>query len=68
MFALLFVGIIIVGLYSAISSPDSLSNLGLDADTVKSLLLIFALLFFGSLFFVGFGFAALNGYRIATVQ
>ena len=67
-FALLFVGIIIVGLYSAISSPDSLSNLGLDADTVKSLLLIFALLFFGSLFFVGFGFAALNGYRIATVQ
>ena len=64
----LFLLLVIVWLYIAISNPTSLSNLGLDIQTVKSVLLIFAVLFFGLLFFLWFAFAALNGYRFFTVK
>ncbi len=64
----LFLLLVIIWLYIAISNPTSLSNLGLDIQTVKSILLIFAVLFFGLLFFIGFAFAALNGYRFFTVK
>lgn len=64
----LFLLLVIVWLYIAISNPDSLANLGLGIGTVKSVLLIFAVLFFWLLFFVWFGFAALNGYRLFTVK
>lgn len=64
----LFLLLVIVWLYIAISNPDSLANLGLDIGTVKSVLLIFTVLFFWILFFAWFGFAALNGYRLATVK
>lgn len=64
----LFLILVSIGLYIAISDPTSLANLGLDIGTVKSILLIFTVLFFGLLFFVWFGFAALNGYRFFTTK
>ena len=64
----LFLILVIVGLYIAINNPSSLSNLGLDISTVKSVLLIFTFLLFWLLFFIGFGFAALNGYRFFTTK
>ena len=64
----LFIILVIVWLYIAINNPSSLSNLGLDISTVKSVLLIFTLLLFWLLFFVWFGFAALNGYRFFTTK
>lgn len=64
----LFLLLVIVWLYIAISNPDSLANLGLDISTVKSVLLIFAVVFFGLLFFSWFAFGALNAYRLFTVK
>ncbi len=61
----LFIFVLLVGIsfYIVLNNPQSLSNLGISTENIKSILMIFSILLFGSLFFVWFGFTALNTYR-----
>jgi len=56
------------GLFYALSSAQFLKSVGLAADDVKNILIIFAVLFFGLVFFVGFYVFVLNIYRLVTVK
>lgn len=65
-FFIVFVGIMYAWLYYAITSSEILQSIGLEVDTVKNILIIFAVLFFGLIFFAGFYLLVLNIYRLVT--
>lgn len=65
-FFLIFILLVWIAFYVALSNPSSLTSLGIDTENIKSILMIFTILFFGLLFFIWFGFAALNAYRFFT--
>jgi len=65
---LVFLGLVFAGLYYAINSSDFLQGIGLKVEDVKSILLIFAAMFFGIIFFLGFYILVLNVYRLVTVK
>lgn len=67
-FFLIFLGIVYAGLYYAVTSSEFLQTIGLAIDDVKNILIIFAVLFFGILFFVGFYVLVLNVYRLVTIK
>ncbi len=67
-FFLIFLLLVYVGLYYAIQSSEFLQSVGLNIDDVKSILIIFAVLFFGIIFFIGFYLLVLNIYRLVTVK
>ncbi len=63
-FFLIFLGLVYGALFYAISSSDFLQTIGLAIEDVKTILMIFALLFFGIIFFGGFYILVLNVYRL----
>ena len=65
---LLFLGIMYAGLYFAISSSEILQDLGMDIESVKTVLKIFAALFFGLVTMLGLYILILNIYRLVTVK
>lgn len=65
---MVLVGIGALVLYMMVQNPDQYSNIGLDRATIQVLLQTFALLFFGVLFFLGFGLLLVNGYKFITVK
>ena len=67
-FFVVLVGIGALVLYMMVQNPDQYSNIGLDRATIQVLLQTFALLFFGVLFFFGFGLLLVNGYKFITVK
>lgn len=67
-FFLVFLGSVYAALFYAISSSDFLQTIGLEIEDVKLILKIFALLFFGIIFFGGFYVLVLNVYRLVTVK
>lgn len=67
-FFLFFLGIVYAGLYYAVTSSEFLQTIGLAIEDVKNILIIFAVLFFGILFFVGFYVLVLNVYRLVTIK
>ncbi|UFX83377.1 PKD domain-containing protein [Candidatus Absconditicoccus praedator] len=67
-FFFLFLLLVIFGLYFAMHNPEVLSNMGLEVDTVRNMLMLFAVLFFGLLFFVFFIMLVLNVYRLITTK
>jgi len=66
-FFIVILGVIAWLLYYFTLNPDQV-NAFIDSETVKALLKIFTTIFFWFLFFVWFGIATMNGYRIATVK
>lgn len=67
-FFVVLVGIGALVLYMMVQNPDQYSSIGLDRATIQVLLQTFALLFFGVLFFLGFGLLLVNGYKFITVK
>ena len=67
-FFMFFVLLVIWGLYLAVNSPDMLSAMWLEVEDVRSLLMIFAIVFFGILFITIFYLLVLNVYRMLTVS
>lgn len=67
-FFFLFLLLVIFGLYFAMHNPEVLSNMGLEVDTVRNMLMLFAVLFFWLLFFVFFIMLVLNVYRLITTK
>lgn len=67
-FFLLFLWLAYGGLYYAVTSAWVLESIGLEIDSVKNILLIFAILLFGIIFFIGFYFLVLNVYRLVTAK
>jgi hypothetical protein len=67
-FFIFFLGLMFAGLYYAISSAGVLQSIGLEIEDVKSILMIFAVLFFGLIFLIGFYVLVLNIYRMVTVK
>lgn len=65
---LIFLALVFAGLYYAINSSEFLQGIGLKVEDVKSILLIFAAMFFGLIFFLGFYILVLNIYRLVTVK
>lgn len=65
-FFLLFMMLVGIAFYIAITNPQSLVELGISTENIKSILLVFAIILFGLLFFIWFAFFALNGYRFFT--
>lgn len=66
---LLFLWIAFGGLFYAVnSSASALESIGLTIEDVKSILLIFAAVFFGVIFFLWFYLFVLNIYRLVTVK
>ena len=63
-FLMLVIGGGTFALYNVIQNPSELKSLGLPISQAKTILQIFAALFFGFLFFAGFGVAIMNGYRM----
>lgn|GEM_PF-923920 len=63
-----FITIFIVGLFGALyvglQNPSRLANIGIEPANAKSLLMIIAGVFFGVIFLFGFGFFAINTYRL----
>jgi hypothetical protein len=57
-----------LGLFYALTSSEFLQVVGLEVDDIRNLLTVFALLFFGLIFFAGFYMLVLNIYRLATVK
>lgn len=67
-FLIVFLWLVWVGLFYAVTSSEFLQVVGLEVDDIKNLLTIFAILLFGIVFFVGFYMLVLNIYRLATVK
>ena len=67
-FLLLFVGLGAGVLFLIIQNPDQFASVGLDRSTIQRLLQVFTLLFFGFLFFAGFGLMLVNAYRFTTIK
>ncbi|MBP6911233.1 hypothetical protein KBC03_06680 [Patescibacteria group bacterium] len=63
-----FIAIFIIGLFGALyvglQNPGKLANIGIAPANAKSLLMIIAGVFFGVIFLFGFGFLAINTYRL----
>lgn len=63
-----FIVIFILGLFGALyvglQNPSRLANIGIEPANAKSLLMIIAGVFFGVIFLFGFGFLAINTYRL----
>ncbi len=63
-----FIVIFILGLFGALyvglQNPGKLANIGILPADAKSLLMIIAGVFFGVIFLFGFGFLAINTYRL----
>lgn len=63
-----FITIFILGLFGALyvglQNPGRLANIGIEPANAKSLLMIIAGVFFGVIFLFGFGFLAINTYRL----
>lgn len=63
-----FITIFILGLFGALyvglQNPARLANIGIAPSDAKSLLMIIAGVFFGVIFLFGFGFLAINTYRL----
>ncbi len=55
-------------LFYALKSAQFLKSFGLAPDDIKNILIIFAVLFFGLVFFAGFYVFVLNIYRLVTVK
>jgi len=56
------------GLYYLTQNPNALNSVGITAATAKSLLTIFAGLFFGVILLVGLGLLLTNIYRLITAK
>lgn len=67
-FLILMLGMMFGGLYYAISAAGVLESIGLEMEDVKTILMIFAILFFGLIFFLGFYILVLNVYRLVTAK
>ncbi len=67
-FFFLFLLITIWALYWVITNPDTLSAVWLEVETVRNLLMIFAVLFFWLLFFFSFFLLVSNLYKFFTVK
>lgn len=67
-FFILFLVMAYAGLYYAVQSSEFLQSVGLEIEDVKAILIIFAVLFFGIVFFAGFYMLVLNIYRLVTVK
>jgi hypothetical protein len=67
-FFLIFLWLVWVWLFYAITSSEFLQVVGLEVDDIRNLLTVFAVLFFGIIFFAGFYMLVLNIYRLATVK
>lgn len=65
---ILSVGIGAVFLYNVMSNPEQVAAFGMTLETIQSLLKSFTALFFGFLFFIGFGLMVVNAYRLITVK
>jgi PKD repeat protein len=65
---IIFLLLVFLGLYYVGQSWELLQSIGLDIEDVKSILIIFAVLFFGIIFFIGFYLLVLNIYRLVTVK
>jgi len=67
-FLIIFLWLVYAWLYFAITSSNFLQNVWLEIESVKSILLIFAAMFFWIIFFSGFYIFVLNIYRLVTVK
>lgn len=65
-FLLLFIILVGISFYIVLNNPSSLIGLGIDTESVKSILMVFSVILFGLLFFIWFAFTALNAYRFFT--
>ena len=54
--------------YYIVSNPAQLASTGMDAETTKNLLQIFAIIFFGLIVIIAFWMLVVNWYRLATVK
>lgn len=59
---------IVWGLFYALQNSSFLNTIWLEVGTIKSILLMVSILFFGILFFVWFFFLVLNSYRLLTIK
>ncbi|MEI6426351.1 MAG: hypothetical protein WCO66_03290 [Candidatus Absconditabacteria bacterium] len=69
----LVVFIVLVGglsamFYYLIQNPNQLASVGLDAETTRSLLNTFSIIFFALVVFFGMGMLVINGYRLVSVK
>jgi len=55
-------------LFLIINNPDQFTSVGLDRSSIQRLLQTFTVLFFGFIFFFGFGVFFVNIYRLLTVK
>ena len=55
-------------LFLIINNPDQFTSVGLDRASIQRLLQTFTVLFFGFIFFFGFGVFFVNIYRLLTVK
>lgn len=55
-------------LFLIINNPDQFTSVGLDRASIQRLLQTFTVLFFGFVFFFGFGVFFVNIYRLLTVK
>jgi len=67
-FLIIMLGMMFAWLYYAVSSAGVLESIGLEIEDVKTILMIFAVLFFWLIFFLGFYILVLNVYRLVTVK
>jgi hypothetical protein len=54
--------------YYLIQNPSQLSSVGIDPGTATQLLQLFAIIFFGLLFFASLGMLIVNFYRLTTAK
>lgn len=54
--------------YNLMNNPTTLTSVGLDPNTTKTLLQTFSVLFFGLLTFLGIGLLIVNLYRLISVK
>jgi hypothetical protein len=54
--------------YYLIQNPNQLASVGLDAETTRSLLNTFSIIFFALVVFSGMGMLVINGYRLVSVK
>ena len=67
-FFVVFVWILFWALFFSTSNPQTLQSIGLDSATVKTLLNVFAGLFFGVIILSLLWLTSYNGYKAATIK
>lgn len=65
---ILLVGGLSAMFYYLIQNPNQLASVGLDAETTRSLLNTFSIIFFALVVFWGMGMLVINGYRLVSVK